>query len=438
MTDAVITEYAGTRRNDTISRFYQYGSGGVRVLDGRKNIKRLYRFDPASDMMTECDPTSPDRILRRFVFDRMGMVEEIFTHGSRPRTFRYEQGGQQIVVREGGEYGQVGKTISFEGNGIAETGWGRNGEIERVFVFENGNDTITERTGGWFGNVERTIILKGVNTSLFREPEAFLQFLMFTEWSANDREEVIQEQVAKIRGGSTSGSSRSPYAYTGDRRASADTGMVGGREPVQRNPALRQDARSARTRGNLADAGIDFISDSETAGQHIPLGRESPSRQSSNISFEERLHRDQDGGRRFSSGKSVEIPLQERFESARNEREKLSLGKSVEIPIQERFESARNEREKLSLGKSVEIPLQERFESARNEREKLSLGKSVEIPFQERFGSAHSEREKLSLGKSVEIPLEERFENARSEREKLSKGKSADIPYSERKAGRGR
>ena len=415
MTDAVITEYAGTRRNDTISRFYQYGSGGVRVLDGRKNIKRLYLFDPASDMMTECDPTRTDRILRRFVFDRMGMVEESFTHGSRPRTFRYEQGGQQIVVREGGEYGQVGKSISFEGNGIAETGWGRNGEIERVFVFEAGNDTITERTGGWFGNVERTIILKGINASLFREPEAFLQFLMFTEWSANDREEVIQEQVAKIRGGSTSGSSRSPYAYTGDRRASADTGMVWGREPVQRNPALRQDARSVRTsRSNLADAGIDFISDGDTAGQEIPLGGEPPSRQSSNISFEERLHRDQAGGPRFSAGKSVEIPIQERFESARNEREKLSLGKSVEIPIQERFESARNEREKLSLGKSVEIPLQERFENAR------------------------SEREKLSLGKSVEIPLEERFENARSEREKLSKGKSADIPYSERKAGRGR
>jgi len=115
MTDAVITEYAGTRKNDTISRFYQYGSGGVRVLDGTKNIKRLYRFDPASDMMTERDPTSPDRIIRRFVFDRMGMLEETFSHGIRPRTFRYEQGGQQITVREGGEYGQVGKTFTIRG-----------------------------------------------------------------------------------------------------------------------------------------------------------------------------------------------------------------------------------------------------------------------------------------------------------------------------------
>jgi len=361
MTDAVITEYAGTRRNDKISRFYQYGSGGVRVLDGKKNIKRLYRFDPASDMMTERDPNSPERILRRFVFDRMGMLEESFTHGSRPRTFRYEQGGQQIVVREGGEYGQVGKTITFEGNGIAETGWGRNGEIERVFVFEAGNDTITERAGGWFGNVERTIMLQGINASLFREPEAFLQFLMFTEWSANDREEVIQEQVAKIRGGSTSGSSRSPYAYTGDRHASADTGMAGGRGLGPRMPAQRQDATSHRTsRGNLADAGIDFISDSDTSGHDTPPGRVPPSRQSSKISFEERLHPDQAEGQHFSAGKSVEIPIQERFEKARSEREKLSLGKSVEIPLEERFESARKEREKLSKGKSADIPYSER------------------------------------------------------------------------------
>ena len=415
MTDAVITEYAGTRRNDTISRFYQYGSGGVRVLDGRKNIKRLYRFDPASDMMTERDPTRPDRILRRFVFDRMGMLEETFSHGSRPRTFRYEQGGSQIAVREGGEYGQVGKTITFEENGIAETGWGRNGDIERVFVFESGNDTITERAGGWFGDVERTIHFKGINASLFREPEAFLQFLMFTEWSANDRDEVIQEEVTKIRNGGTAGSSRSPYAYTGERHTSTDTGVAGGRGHAPCIPALRQDATSARTsRGNMADAGIDFISDSDTSGQDIPLRRVSPSRQSSQISFEERLHPDQADGQRFSAGKSVEIPIQERFEKARSEREPLSKGRSVEISIQERFESARNEREPLSKGRSAEISLDERF------------------------GSAHSEKEKLSMGKSVEIPLDERFESARREREKLSKGKSAEIPYSERKAGRDR
>ncbi|MEI7649172.1 MAG: hypothetical protein WCJ47_05620 [Methanomicrobiales archaeon] len=402
MTDAVITEYAGTRRNDKISRFYQYGSGGVRVLDGRKNIKRLYRFDPASDMMTERDPTNPDRILRRFVFDRMGMLEESFSHGSRPRTFRYEQGGSQIAVREGGEYGQVGKTFTFEENGITETGWGRNGEIERVFVFEAGNDTITERAGGWFGNVERTIHFKGINASLFREPEAFLQFLMFTEWSANDRDEVIQEEVTKIRGGGSAGSSRSPYAFTGKRQASADTVVAGVRGPAR------------TSRGNLADTGIDFISDSDTSGQDPPHGRVSPSRQSSQISFEERLHPDQADGQRFSAGKSVDISVQERFEKARSEREPLSKGRSVEIPIQERFESARSEREPLSKGRSAEISLDERF------------------------GSAHSEKEKLSMGKSVEIPLEERFESARKEREKLSKGKSTEIPYSERRGGRDR
>jgi hypothetical protein len=401
MTDAVITEYAGTRRNDTITRFYQYGSGGVRVLDGRKNLKRLYRFDPASDMMTERDPARPDRILRRFIFDRMGMLEESFSFGSRPRTFRYEQGCHLITVREGGEYGQVGKTLTFEDNGIAETAWGRNGEIERVFVFEAGNDAITERAGGWFGNVERTLMFQGINASLFHEPEAFLQFLMFTEWSAGDREVHIEEQVAKIRSG-TGASGRSPYAYTGP---------AGGKGPAPRITGLRKDASTARpSSDNSTDAGIDFISEDDAPA--LTGSREPPSRRSDKISFDERLNRDSGSG--FSAGRSVDIPISERFDSARRDREPLSKGRSVEIPFEERFESAHRDREPLSRGRSVEIPLEERFESA------------------------NRDREPLSKGRSVEIPLEERFESARSEREKLSKGKSAEIPYSERRGGRDR
>jgi hypothetical protein len=402
MTDALITEYAGTRRNDTITRFYQYGNGGVRVLDGRKNLRRLYRFDPASDMMTECDPVRPDRILRRFIFDRMGMLEESFSQGSRPRTFRYEQGCQLIAVREGGEYGQVGKTLTFEDNGIAETAWGRNGEIERVFVFEAGDDTITERRGGWFGDVERTLIFQGIHAMLFREPEAFLQFLMFTEWSTGDRDDHIEEQVAKIRGGA-SGSGRSPYAYTGP---------AGGKGQAPRITGLRKDAPSARSsRGSTADAGIDFIPEGDAPA--LNSSREPPARRSDKISFEERLNRDPADGRGSS-------------------------GRSVDIPVSERFESARRNREPLSKGRSVEIPLEERFESAHREREPLSKGRSVEIPFEERFSGANRDREPLSKGGSVDIPLEERFENARGEREKLSKGRSAEIPYSERRGGRDR
>jgi hypothetical protein len=439
MTDAIITEYAGTRRNDTISRFYQYGSGGVRVLDMRKNIKRLYRFDPASDMMTERDPARPDRILRRFVFDRMGMLEETFSPGSRPRTFRYEQGCQQIAVREGGEFGQVGKTITFEGNGIAETAWGRHGEIERVFVFEAGNDTITERVGGWFGDIKRTILFAGINASLFREPEAFLQFLMFTEWSADDQEEVIQEQVAKIRGGDITRSPQNPYAFIGERRASGSVGVAGGREPGADMPSLRQDARPDRTsRGSSADAGIDFIPEGGSPGDDIPTDRESPARRSSEISFEDRWHPRQSEDQRFSAGKSVEIPLEDRFGKARSEREPLSKGRSAEISVSERFEVARGERETLSKGRSAEISLDERFESVRGEREPLSKGRSAEISVGERFENARGERETLSKGGSADISLDERFEGAHREREKLSKGRSAEIPYSERKSGRDR
>jgi len=360
MADAVITEYKGVRKNDTITRLYQYGSGGVKVLDKTKKIRRLYRFDPASDMMTEHDPARSDRILRRFLFDRMGMLEETFAPGFPPRKFSYEQGGQLVTVREGGEYGQVGKTFTFEQNGIAETEWGRNGALERVFVFETGNDTITERVGGWFGNVTRTIFFSGINASLFREPEAFLQFLMFTEWSAKDVEEQIDEQVASIRSG---------------KPAPCRAGKI---SPGKRLPPVP--AKSTRP-GDAAGDGIEFIPDSDSPDKDA---RTLPARRSDAISFDERLRREGSGN--VSAGRSAEIPLQERFERSRREREPLSLGKSVEIPLQERFESAHQDREPLSRGKSVDIPLEERFESTRQEKGKLSKGKSADIPYSERRG----------------------------------------------------
>jgi len=410
MTDAVIAEHTGSRHGPVV-RCYQYGNGGVRVLDAQKTVSRQYLFDPSMDMMKECDPSRPDRILRRFVFDRYGMVEETFAFGRRPRTFRYEAGGQRIAVREGGDYGAVGKLFTFEENGVSETGWGRNGEIERVFIFESGDDAITERAGGWFGNVVRIIVFKGISASLFREPEAFLQFLMFTEWSENDRQAHIDDEVAKIRGGRAGAAGKSPYAYTGIRHTSPDTGEARASRPGSRVTARQPDAQQPRSSGNNPyGGGIDFIPDADAPVQASSRGP--MSRRSDSIPIEERRQqRNRD--------------VQDRYTAVRNE----------EIALQDRFDHARSGRGELSKGKSVEIPIQERFERARQDRGQLSKGKSVEIPLEERFGEAHADREPLSRGKSVEIPLEERFESSRREREKLSKGKSADIPYSERRGG---
>ena len=252
--------------------------------------------------------------------------------------------------------------------------------------------------------MERVIVFERINASVFREPESFLQFLMFTEWSGSDREAHINEEVAKIRGGKPASSGGSPYAYTGNRSASQDAGRQASRMP----------ARQARgSRNDPDEGGIDFIPDADTPAQAVPAGP--LSRRSAGIPVEERRQqRDRDVQDRYTSVRSAEIDLQDRFERARSGRGELSKGKSVEIPIQERFEHARGEREPLSRGKSVEIPLEERF------------------------GEAHVDREPLSRGKSVEIPLEERFENARSDRKKLSQGRSAEIPYDERRGGRDR
>ena len=398
MTDAVITEHGGSRHGPVV-RYYQYGNGGVRVLDGGKATRRLYSFDPSSNMMTERDPSRQEKILRRFVFDPYGMLEETFSFGHSPRTFKYEAGGQRIAVREGGDYGAVGKLFTFEGNGISETGWGRNGEIERVYVFESGDDAITERSGGWYGDVDRTIVFEGIRASVFREPEAFLQFLIFTEWSENDREAAVNEQVAKIRSGGAGAPGRSPYAYTGNRAPAGGSAGRGAAPSSARGSGRRSD-----------DPGIDFIPDADGSSAEAPRGPGVAARRNVGASFDERRQdRDREVQDRYTSVRSDELDLQERFEAARSGRGELSKGRSVEIPLEERFGNAR-------------------------EKEQLSRGGSVDIPLEERFGGAR-EKEPLSRGGSVDIPLDERFESARREREKLSKGRSAEIPYDERRGG---
>jgi hypothetical protein len=192
------------------------------------------------------------------------MLEETFSFGERPRTFRYESGGRQIVVREGGEYGAVGKTFTFEENGIAETGWGRHGEIERVYVFEGGNDTITERSGGWYGDVDRTIVFEGINASVFREPEAFLQFLMFTERTAEEVEQVRQDRVTEPARGVRQPVTRGRFAFTGKRHTSS------------RAPA---DDKKTDTADSIPDAGP---AEEDARPQRAPL------KKSSDIPYEER------------------------------------------------------------------------------------------------------------------------------------------------------
>ena len=263
MADAVITEYAGTRQGP-VARYYQYGSEGVRVLDTKKNLQRLYIFDPTLDMMTERDPSHREKIVRRFVFDQNGMLEESFSFGLHPRTFRYENGGQQIAVREGGQYGAVGKIFSFDHHGITETAWGRHGEIERVYLFEDGNGAITERKDGWFGTADRTLVFEGINASVFREPEAFLQLLMFTERREGEVENADTSRVADTLHAGGSKVTQSRFAFTGKRHTSPET-----------PPETKEDIR------------IDTIPDGDDSPEEA-LEDEPNQKKSSEISYEDR------------------------------------------------------------------------------------------------------------------------------------------------------
>ena len=353
MTESVITEFAANER-ERLSRVYRYSPGGVRVLDSHETTKRLYKFDPATTTMTENDPAQPGRILRRFVFDNYGMLEETFSFGNPPRTYRYEAGGRQIVMREGGDYGAVGKTFTFEGNGIAETAFGRDGSIERVYVFDKKNETILIRRGGWYGDIERRLVFERLDVSVFSEPEAFLQFLMFTEKSQRETDAEIDEEVARIRG---SDPGRSRYAYTGPRHAS-DNAAQPGPVPADRSRPMPGRAPAGRAAAR-DDAGIDFIPDADTA-------------------------RDYPRGPPGSRERSTGIPIEERFRGSRDEDRTLNPGRSASIPLEERFRSSREEDRTLTKGRSASIPLEERFGNEENDRDGLSPGRSSQISYEER------------------------------------------------------
>ncbi|MDD1702198.1 MAG: hypothetical protein LUQ31_04380 [Methanoregula sp.] len=396
MTESVITEFSGSQR-ESVSRIYRYGVSGVQVLDGHERLRRLYRFDPSANMMTENEPSAPQKILRRFVFDTMGMLEETFSFGQPPRTFHYENGGRQIVMRGGGDYGAVGKTYSFEKNGVAETAFGRDGGMERAYIFEPGGESITIRKGGWYGDIERRLVCERIDTSVFLEPDAFLQFLMFTEKSARETEDEIDEQVAKIRGSSSSsGAGRNRFAYTGERHTSdADVESAGpaavreaGRMPDR--SGYRDEDRPARRPAMQArdsdDAGIDFIPDSDSP----------PEPRSSII------------GTAAPRNRSGAIPFDERWQSATNDHEELTRGRSASISLEERFRSSRDDDRTLTEGRSARIPLDERFQSSRDEDRTLTSGRSASIPLDERFQSAENEKEELTPGRSAQISYEER------------------------------
>lgn len=225
MREGIITEYAGSREGEVI-RYYQYGRDGVLVLDSRKNLVRLYTFDPSSNAIMERDPARRETVLRRLLFDRYGMLEETFAFGMRPRSFRYEEGGLRIAVREGGQYGAVGKTFTFEPEGISETAWGRHGEIERVYIFSQSRDSVTIREGGWYGRAERTLVFEGMDPSVFTEPEAFLQFLAFTERGAGEAENVPRAVPDNARRGGEPLMGKSRFAFTGKRRDAPAGGRV--------------------------------------------------------------------------------------------------------------------------------------------------------------------------------------------------------------------
>jgi hypothetical protein len=71
--------------------------------------------------------------------------------------------------------------------------------------------------------VNRTIVFEGIEASVFREPEAFLQFVVFSERGEEEEYAGRPDVASASAHGPGVSPARSRYAFTGKRSAPSDT-----------------------------------------------------------------------------------------------------------------------------------------------------------------------------------------------------------------------
>jgi hypothetical protein len=139
-----------------------------------------------------------------------------------------------------------------------------------VYIFEAGNDAITERTGGWYGPVRRTIVFERIEASVFREPEGFLQFAVFSELGEEEENAVLPDVVPESAHGAGVSPARNRYAFTGKRSTPPDTIQETGGKGEKGEDIL-----------------IDFIPDGDAPADE-PQHEKPRQKKSSEISYDER------------------------------------------------------------------------------------------------------------------------------------------------------
>jgi hypothetical protein len=118
--------------------------------------------------------------------------------------------------------------------------------------------------------VSRTIVFEGIEASVFREPEAFLQFVVFAERGEEEENAVRPDVVPESAHGAGVSPARSRYAFNGKRSTPPDT---------------LQETRGKGEKGE--DIRIDFIPDGD-APVDEPLHEKSRQKKSSELSYDER------------------------------------------------------------------------------------------------------------------------------------------------------
>jgi hypothetical protein len=141
-------------------------------------VKRSLWYESDGKTLTERKGGRDGKVIRTVTFEIDHAIEwDMSPYGKRKSTYLFEPGEHRILEREGGKYGTLLRGFLFEPEGIVEGEGGGHGPVRRMFAFDKAKPAILERTGGHFGDIRRTLVFEGMDPSVLRNFDTFLEFV---------------------------------------------------------------------------------------------------------------------------------------------------------------------------------------------------------------------------------------------------------------------
>ena len=163
-----------------VLRTFVYESDGITEHEGERlgKVKRSLWYESDGKTLTERKGGRDGKVIRTVTFETDHAIEwDMSPYGKRKSTYLFDPGEHRILEREGGKYGTLLRGFLFEPEGILEGEGGGHGPVRRMFAFDKAKPAILERTGGHFGDIKRTLVFEGMDPSVLRNFDTFLEFV---------------------------------------------------------------------------------------------------------------------------------------------------------------------------------------------------------------------------------------------------------------------